>query len=161
MSSPGTSKTSRPMSSLPKDYHRAVSEMEINNLLRSTLRTHLGLAGSTKQVQLCKPSPEHCDCFTTNVCVKVLSVVKVLRFRYGIRGGNLGLMYHLLLQLDEFYSSRIDGLPEKVRTKVSPRCIVCHMVVYSESSSLRCHDGLVYRCTRFSETGGHLSTLPL
>jgi hypothetical protein len=50
----------------------------------------------------------------------MLTVVKVLCFRYGIRGGNLGLMYHLLLQLDEFYSSRIDGLPEKVRTKVSP-----------------------------------------
>jgi hypothetical protein len=28
------------------------------------------------------------------------------------------------LQLDELYSSRIDGLPEKVTTKVSPRCIV-------------------------------------
>jgi hypothetical protein len=62
---------------------------------------------------------------TTKVCVKVLlSAVKVLRFSDGIRGGNLGLMYNLLLQLDELYSSRIDGLPEKVRTKVSPRCIV-------------------------------------
>ena len=78
MSSPGTSKTSRPMTPLPKDYHTAVSEMDTNNLLRSTLtddcraqkgdqrtcllcglsyfwrpsrcRTHLGLAGSTKQV---------------------------------------------------------------------------------------------------------------
>jgi hypothetical protein len=77
-SSPGTSKTSRPMSPLPKDFHRSVSEMESNNLLRSTVtddchmqkddqktclfyglnyfwrpircRTHLGLAGSTKQV---------------------------------------------------------------------------------------------------------------
>jgi hypothetical protein len=28
------------------------------------------------------------------------------------------------LQLDELYSSRIDGLPEKGTTKVSPRCIV-------------------------------------
>ena len=56
---------------------------------------------------------------TTKVCVKVvLSVVKVLRFSDGIRGGNLGLMYNLLLQLDDLYSSRIDGLPEKVRTKV-------------------------------------------
>jgi hypothetical protein len=78
MSSPGTSKTSRPMTPLSKDYHTAVSEMDTNNLLRSTLtddcrakkgdqrtclicglryfwrpsrcRTHLGLAGSTKQV---------------------------------------------------------------------------------------------------------------
>ncbi len=92
MSSPGTSKTSRPMSTLTKDYHSVVSEMENNNLLRSTLtddcrtkkgdqktcllwglsyfwrpihcRTHLGLAGSTKQVQLCKPYPEHCDHFS-------------------------------------------------------------------------------------------------
>ncbi len=62
---------------------------------------------------------------TTKVCVKVLlTAVKVLRFSDGMRGGNLGLMYNLLLQLDELYSSRIDGLPEKVRTKVSPRCIV-------------------------------------
>jgi hypothetical protein len=99
---------------------------------------------------------------TTKVCVKVLlPSVKVLRFSDGMRGGNLGLMYNLLMQLDELYSSRIDGLPEKVRTKVSPRCIVWQMVVSSESSSLRCHDGLVYRCTRFSHTGGHLSTVPL
>jgi hypothetical protein len=58
---------------------------------------------------------------TTKVCVMVLLPapdLKVLRFSDGIRGGNLGLMYNLLLQLDEFYSSRIDGLPEKVRTKV-------------------------------------------
>ena len=56
---------------------------------------------------------------TTKVCVKVLlSTVKVLRFSDGIRGGNLGLMYNLLLQLDDLYSSLIDGLPEKVRTKV-------------------------------------------
>jgi hypothetical protein len=41
-----------------------------------------------------------------------------------VRDGNLGLMHNLLLQLDEFYSSHIDGLPEKVRTKVSPKCIV-------------------------------------
>ena len=66
--------------------------METNNLLRSTLtedcrtqkgdqrtcllcglsyfwrpsrcRTHLGLEGSTKQVQVCKPYPEHCDRFS-------------------------------------------------------------------------------------------------
>ena len=57
---------------------------------------------------------------TTKVCVKVLlSAVKVLRSSDGIRGGNLGLMYNLLLQPDELYSSHIDGLPEKVRTKVN------------------------------------------
>jgi hypothetical protein len=56
---------------------------------------------------------------TTKVYVMVLlPVVKVFRFSDGIRGGNLGLLYNLLLQLDELYSSRIDGLPEKVRTKV-------------------------------------------
>ena len=92
MSSPGTSKTSRPMTPLPKDYHTAVSEMDTNNLLRSTLtddcraqkgdqrtcllsglsyfwrpsrcRTHLGLAGSTKQVQLCNPYPEEGEAHT-------------------------------------------------------------------------------------------------
>jgi hypothetical protein len=37
MSSPGVSKTSTPMSPLSKDYHRVVSEMETNDLLRSTL----------------------------------------------------------------------------------------------------------------------------
>ena len=92
MSSPGTSKTSKPMPPLPKDYHRTVSEIETNNFLRSTLtddrrtqkgdqktclfyglryfwrpircRTHLGIVGSTKQVQLCKPYPEHCNRFS-------------------------------------------------------------------------------------------------
>ena len=47
-------------------------------------------------------------------------VVKVLRYSDGMRGGTLGLMYNLLLQLDELYSSSIEGLPDKVRTKVSP-----------------------------------------
>ena len=59
------------------------------------------------------------------MCVKVLlPAVKVLCYSDGIRGGNLGLMYNLLLQLDQLYSSPIEGLPDKVRTKVSPRCIV-------------------------------------
>ena len=50
--------------------------------------------------------------------------VKVLHYSDGMRGGTLGLMYNLLLQLDDLYSSPIEGLPDKVRTKVSPRCIV-------------------------------------
>ena len=55
------------------------------------------------------------------VCVKVLlPAVKVLRYSDGMRGGTLGLMYNLLLQQDELYSSPIEGLPDKVRTKVSP-----------------------------------------
>ena len=49
--------------------------------------------------------------------------VKVMCYSDGIRGGTLGLMYNLLLQLDHLYSSPIEGLPEKVRSKVSPRCI--------------------------------------
>ena len=58
---------------------------------------------------------------TIKVCVKVPEpAVKVLCYSDGIRGGTLGLMYNLLLQLDELYSSPIEGLPEKVRTKVSP-----------------------------------------
>ena len=58
------------------------------------------------------------------VCVKVVeSVVMVLCYSDGMRGGNLGLMYNLLLQLDQLYSSPIDGLPENVRTKVSPTCM--------------------------------------
>ncbi len=55
------------------------------------------------------------------VCVKVLEpVVKVLCYSDGMRGGTLGLMYNLLLQLDDLYSSPIEGLPDKVRTKVIP-----------------------------------------
>jgi hypothetical protein len=39
---------------------------------------------------------------TTKVYVKVLMpAVEVLCFIDGIRGGNLGLMYNLLLQLDD------------------------------------------------------------
>ncbi len=60
---------------------------------------------------------------TIKVCVKVLEpVVKVLCYGNGMWGGTLGLMYNLLLQLDEMYSSPspIEGLPDKVRTKVIP-----------------------------------------
>ncbi len=58
---------------------------------------------------------------TIKVCVIVLEpAVKVLRYSDGMWGGTLGLMYNLLLQLDELYSSPIEGLPDKVRTKVSP-----------------------------------------
>jgi hypothetical protein len=63
----------------------------------------------------------------------LLPAVKVLRYSDGIRGGNLGLMYNLLLQIDQIYSSPIEGLPDKVRTKVSPRCIVCQMIPNYES----------------------------
>ena len=46
MSSPVTSKTSTPMPPLSKDYNRTVSEMETNDLLKSTLtddsHTHKG-----------------------------------------------------------------------------------------------------------------------
>ena len=54
--------------------------------------------------------------------LQLVAAVMVLRYSDGIRGGNLGLMHYLLLQLDDLYSSPIDGLPEQVRTKVSPRC---------------------------------------
>ena len=54
------------------------------------------------------------------VCVKVLlPAVMVLRYSDDIRGGSLDLMYNLLLQLDALYSSPIQGLPDKVRTKVT------------------------------------------
>ena len=47
----------------------------------------------------------------------------VFRYSDGMWEGDLGRMYNLLsVQLDEIYSSPIDGLPEQVRTKVSPRC---------------------------------------
>jgi hypothetical protein len=70
---------------------------------------------------------------TIKVCVKVLFPdVKDLRYSDGMRGGNLGLMYNLLLQLDQLYSSSIEGLPDKVRTKVSARCIVTPL--YSPTS---------------------------
>ena len=58
---------------------------------------------------------------TIKVCVKMLEpAVKVLRYSDSMRGVTLGLMYNLLLQLDELYSSPIEDLPDKVRTKVSP-----------------------------------------
>ena len=58
------------------------------------------------------------------VCVKVLEPdVMVLCYSDDMRGGYLGLMYNLLLQVDQLYSSPIDGLPENVRTKVSPTCM--------------------------------------
>ena len=61
---------------------------------------------------------------TIKVCVKGMEhVVVVFRYSDGIRGENLGLMYNLLLQPDQLYSSPIEGLPENVRTKVSPRCM--------------------------------------
>ena len=61
---------------------------------------------------------------TIKVCVKVLEpAVKVIGYRDGMWGGTLGLMYNLLLQLVHLYSSPIEGLPEKVRSKVNPRCI--------------------------------------
>ena len=67
------------------------------------------------------------------VLLEVLEpAVMVFRYSDGMRGGNLGLMYNLLLQLDHLYSSPIEGLPDKVRTKVSPRCIVTPL--YSPAS---------------------------
>jgi hypothetical protein len=64
------------------------------------------------------------------VCVKVLlPAVKVLRYSDGMQGGTLGLLYSLLLQLDELYQSPIPGLPESVRIKVTspcpPQCGAC------------------------------------
>ena len=57
---------------------------------------------------------------TIKVCVKVLlPAVMVLRYSDGMRGGNVGLMYNLLLQLDTLYSSPIQDLPDTVRTKVT------------------------------------------
>ena len=56
---------------------------------------------------------------TIKVCVKVLEpVVKVFRYSDDMWGGNLGLMYNLLLQIDQLYWSPFEGLPENVRTKV-------------------------------------------
>ena len=50
-------------------------------------------------------------------------VVKVMSYSDGMWGGTLGLMYNLLLKLDHLYSSPIEGLPEKVKSKVRPRYI--------------------------------------
>jgi hypothetical protein len=48
---------------------------------------------------------------TIKVCVIVLEpAVKVLRYSDGMRRGTLGLMYNLLLQLDELYSSLVERL---------------------------------------------------
>ena len=89
MSSPVAVKVTRPVPSWPKDYHTSVAELESNDLLRSTLmdecrvekgdtktclfcgfryfwrtircREHLGLTETSKQVQKCKPYPEHVE----------------------------------------------------------------------------------------------------
>ena len=59
------------------------------------------------------------DSITDKLCVKVMEpTVMVLRYSDDLWGDNLGLMYNLLFQLDQIYSSPIDGLPENVRTKV-------------------------------------------
>ncbi len=86
---PGAGKVNRTSTPLPKDYDTAVSVMVTTDLLRSTLteesrarpgasktcllyglsyfwrpsrcRDHLGLVGSSKQVQVCNPYPEHSD----------------------------------------------------------------------------------------------------
>jgi hypothetical protein len=247
MSSPGTSKTSRPMSPLSKDYHTSESQMETNDLMRSTLtdecrtekgdqktcmicgfthfwrpipcRGHLGLPGSRKLVQLCKPYPEHCDRFSevvrelkerntqTDQAAKEVTkrslesgtpgdVIIVDNFCKKARVSN-DRPFKIVRTRDEvdMQWARADvsaGLPMSffdnkevhkavrmtsecgenyIRTKPggakettlphSPRCIDWHMVLSSESSCLRCHDGLVYRCTRFPQTGGQISTFPL
>ena len=57
----------------------------------------------------------------------------VFRYSDGMWEGDLGRMYNLLsVQLDEIYSSPIDGLPEQVRTKVSPRCFCGTQIVSLE-----------------------------
>jgi hypothetical protein len=89
MSSPGEGNVSRTETPLPKDYDTSVSVMVTSDLLRSTLteesrtwqgasktcllcglryfwrpsrcRDHLGLVGSSKQVQVWNPYPEHSD----------------------------------------------------------------------------------------------------
>jgi hypothetical protein len=62
MSSPGTSKTSTPTPPLSKDYHRVVSEMETNDLLRSTLTDDSQTQKDDQKTCLVldkKPYPEH------------------------------------------------------------------------------------------------------
>lgn len=54
-----------------------------------------------------------------DVVVRVMEpAVKLLRYSDGMKGGSLGLLYSLLLQLDALYKSPIEGLPEDVRKKV-------------------------------------------
>ena len=63
-------------------------------------------------MQVCKPYPEHCDRFS--------EVVRELRERDTQTKQAAREVTKRSLES----GARIDGLPEKVRTKVSPRCIV-------------------------------------
>ena len=66
------------------------------------------------------------------VCDKLLEpAVMVLRYSDGMRGGNLGLMYNLLLQPDQLYSSPMEGLPENVEpSSVQDVCKICILQAY-------------------------------
>jgi len=53
------------------------------------------------------------------VAVKVLEPALVsLRFSDGMKGGSMGKLYDLLLQLKKLYGSEIEGLDDDVRAKV-------------------------------------------
>lgn len=54
------------------------------------------------------------------VAVKVLEVVlKALRYSDGMKGGSMGLIFSLLLQIQDLLAEPIQGLDENIRKKVS------------------------------------------
>jgi len=48
----------------------------------------------------------------------LLPALAILRFADGMKGGTLGLLYHLLLQLDQEYQKPIEGLDDEIRKKM-------------------------------------------
>lgn len=72
------------------------------------------------------------------VCVKVLApAVEALRYSDGKKGGAMGLVYDLLLQLNELYSKEIKGLDENIRKKV---CAAVIPRVHPFNFALKCCD---------------------
>lgn len=54
-----------------------------------------------------------------DVAVRVLEpALKALRYSDGMKGSSMGLLYSMLLQLQDLYSQPIEGLDESIRLKV-------------------------------------------
>ena len=62
MTSPVPVKVTRPVPPWPKDYHTSVGELETYFWRPILYREHLGLTETSKQVEKCKPYPEHVEC---------------------------------------------------------------------------------------------------
>jgi hypothetical protein len=65
-----------------------------------------------------------------DVSVSVLEpALKALRYSDGMKGGSMGLLFSLLLQLQDLYKEPIEGLDDHIRLKV--RFISKSVISYS------------------------------